>query len=152
MMKLTQLGVALGVLGFMLALMGLFPGVMGFNPTPGVGAIQFFIILVGFFLLIVGAIIYVKDAFYDQQPSNLVQQVGVRLAWTGLIFCAMSGLADFLGFGSHTPTATSDVVLGELQLIGVIGGFLLSSIGVIIFAAGGIPARDNRDTSKTTKI
>jgi uncharacterized membrane protein len=152
MMKVTQLGVALGVLGFMLALMGLFPGVMGFNPTPGVGAIQFFIILVGFFLLIVGAIIYVKDAFYAEQPSNLVQQVGIRLAWTGLIFCAMSGLSDFLGFGSHTPTPTSDVVFGELQLIGVIGGFLLSSIGVIIFAAGGIPVHTTQKSGKAPEI
>jgi hypothetical protein len=138
MFRATQLGVALGALGFILTLMGLFPGVTGIAPTQGVGAVQFVVIWIGFALLILGGLIYVKYTYYPQSSSNLVQQIGVRLAWTGLILTGMSGLADFFGFGSHMPTLTVDVLFGELQLIGVLGGFMLSSLGVAIFALGGL--------------
>ena len=139
MVRATQLGVALGALGFVLALMGLFPGVTGIIPGRGVGAIQFLVIWVGFFLLILGAIVYVKYAYFPHESSNLAQQVGVRLAWTGLIFTGMAGLADFLGFGSQTPALDVAPVFGELQLIGVIGGFFLSSAGVVLYALAGMP-------------
>ncbi|MCA9904157.1 MAG: hypothetical protein KC547_09885 [Anaerolineae bacterium] len=138
MLKISQLGVAVGALGFILTLMGLFPGVTGIRPGVGVGAVQFVVIWSGFGLLILGGLIYVKYTYYPQSPSNLGQQIGVRLAWTGLIVVGMCGLADFLGFGSHMP-ATNEPVFGELQLIGVLGGFLLSAVGVAVFAVAGVP-------------
>jgi hypothetical protein len=144
MSRASQLGVAVGALGFTLALMGLFPGVTGIAPTQGVGAVQFLVIWSGFALLIVGGLIYVKYTYYFNCESNLTQQIGVRLAWTGLILTAMSGLADFLGFGSHMPTPTRDVLFGELQLVGVLGGFFLSALGVAIFALAGM--EDERNT------
>lgn len=139
MVRATQLGVAVGVLGFVLTLMGLFPGVTGIVPGRGVGAIQFLVVWVGFLLLILGAIIYVKYAFYMGETSNLAQQIGVRLAWTGLILTGMSGLADFLGFGSQLPTVETVPVFGELQLLGVVGGFLIAALGVMLYAVAGAP-------------
>ncbi|MBE0688652.1 MAG: hypothetical protein IH587_00845 [Anaerolineae bacterium] len=139
MIKISQFGVALGALGFILTLMGLFPGVTGIRQGEGVGAVQFVVIWFGFALLILGGLVYVKYTYYPQTPSNLAQQIGVRLAWTGLIATGMCGLADFLGFGSHMPLLAPEPVFGELQLIGVLGGFLLSALGVAIFAAAGMP-------------
>lgn len=139
MVRATQLGVALGVLGFVLALMGLFPGVTGITPGRGVGAVQFLVVWAGFFLLILGAIVYVKYAFYANDTSNLSQQVGIRLAWTGLILTGMSGLADFLGFGSQIPSVDIAPIFGELQLLGVMGGFLMSALGVLLYAVSGMP-------------
>lgn len=138
MVRATQLGVALGALGFILILMGLFPGVTGIRPALGVGAVQFVIIWVGFILLVFGALIYARYALNVDNSASLTQKVGVRLAWTGLIFIGMSGLADFLGFGSHAPIEGSDVLFGELQLIGVMGSFLISSIGVMLYAYSSI--------------
>jgi hypothetical protein len=138
MLRATQLGVALGSLGFILTLMGLFPGMTGVAPTQGVGQVQFVVIWTGFALLILGGLVYVKYTYYAQSASNLLQQIGARLAWTGLILTGMSGLADFFGFGSHLPTPNSDVLFGELQLIGVLGGFMLSAVGVAVFALGGL--------------
>ena len=138
--RATQLGVALGALGFILILMGLFPGVTGIRPALGVGAVQFVIIWVGFALLILGALIYVRFAFDIHSSPSLLQKVAVRLSWTGLIFIGMCGLADFLGFGSHAPLEGSDVLFGELQLIGVIGSFLISSLGIILYAYSSIRA------------
>ena len=140
MIRASQLGVALGALGFVLTLMGLFPGVTGILPTEGVGAIQFLVIWSGFALLILGGLIYAKYTYYPDKASSLVQQVGIRLAWTGLIVTGMCGLADFLGFGSHIPNVSEGVVFGEIQLIGVVGGFLLSAVGVAIYALAGMNA------------
>ncbi len=142
MARLAQIGIALGALGVQLTMMGLFPGVTGLPPTPGIGVVQVVMILVGLALLIFGALIYAKFTFYVDKASTLAQQVGVRLALTGLVFAAMSGLADFLGFGSHIRTIESDIFLGEWQAVGLIGSFVISSIGVLIYVVTGVTSED----------
>ncbi len=137
MARLAQIGIALGSLGLVLAFMGLFPGVTGLPPTPGIGVVQVIMVLTGFGLLIIGAIIYVKFTFYSGIASTLAQQIGLRLALTGLVFAAMSGMADFLGFGSHLQPETGDIFLGPWQALGLISSFVLSAIGVLIYAVSG---------------
>ncbi|HEX2619012.1 MAG TPA: hypothetical protein VHL11_02665 [Phototrophicaceae bacterium] len=137
MARLAQLGIALGLLGIILTLMGLFPGVTGVKPTPTIGIVQLAAILTGFALLILGALLYVKVTFYPGIPSNLLQQIGTRLALTGLLFAALSGLADILGFGSHTRAAAADAFIGPLQAVGVIGSFLVSALGVLLYVMSG---------------
>lgn len=140
MARIAQIGIALGALGIILGLMGLFPGVTGVTPTPNIGIVQIIALLAGFTLLILGALIYVKFTFFINYPSNLTQQIGTRLALTGLVFALLTGLADVLGFGSHFRTVEQDVYLiGPLQAAGVIGSFLLASLGVLIYAIAGNP-------------
>lgn len=140
MARIAQIGIALGALGIILGLMGLFPGVTGVTPTPNIGIVQIIALIAGFMLLILGALIYVKFTFFINTPSNLTQQIGTRLALTGLVFALLAGLADVLGFGSHFRTVEQDVYLiGPLQAAGVIGSFLLASIGVLIYAIAGNP-------------
>lgn len=140
MARVAQLGIALGALGIILGLMGLFPGVTGVTPTPNIGIVQIIALLAGFTLLIFGALIYVKFSYYLGVPSNLAQQIGTRLAYTGLVFAVLTGMADVLGFGSHFRAVEQDVYLiGPLQAAGVIGSFILSSIGVLIYAIAGEP-------------
>lgn len=142
MVRVSQLGIALGALGAMLAFMGLFPGVTGLAPTPGIGIVQIFAILIGFGLLITGALIYVKFTFYATSLSNLIQQIGTRLSWTGLVMAAMTGLADVLGFGSHPNIANGGILLGPLQGVGIILSYVVSSIGILVYAVGGSPETD----------
>lgn len=137
MIRVGQVGIALCLLGLMLNSMGLFPGLTGVSPTYGIGIVQIFIMLVGFSLLIFGALLYVKYSFYPFQQDTLAQQIGVRLALTGLMIAALTGLADVLGFGSHLRGEGNDVFFGTLQAVGVVGGFLLSSIGVLLYATTG---------------
>lgn len=141
MPRIAQFGIALGALGLMIAFMGLFPGVTGIQPTSGIGIVQIFGILIGFGLLIIGALVYAKFSFYPISPSNLAQQIGIRLALTGLIFAAIAGLADVLGFGSHVRDfeQNMDILLGPLQALGLIGSFVISSIGVLIYTMSGDP-------------
>jgi hypothetical protein len=138
MIRVAQFGIVVGALGAVLTLMGLFPGMTGLEPTTGFGIIQIFTILIGFTLLIIGALIYAKFTFYPYQSANLAQQIGIRLAMTGILFAGMAGMADVLGFGSHLVSET-DILLGRLQALGIIGGFGTSSLGVLLYAVTGIP-------------
>jgi predicted amidohydrolase len=142
MIGIAQFGIAVSALGSVLAFMGLFPGVAGIDSGRGVGIVQYTTILVGFSLLHLGAMIYVKYTFYADRAATLAQQVGIRLTLTGLLFGGMAGLADFLGFGSHIRTETTDVVFGPLQAIGAVGGLLVAALGVIIFATRGQPPEE----------
>jgi len=140
MIGIAQFGIAIAALGIVVTLMGLFPGVTGIQPAVGVGVIQFVLILLGFMLLDFGALIYVKFTFYVGRAANLAQQIGVRLTLTGLVLAGLAGLADFLGFGSHGRTSTSDVYFGQLQALGLLGSLLISALGVMIYAiSGGAP-------------
>ena len=151
MIGLAQLGIAIGALGMMLTFIGLFPGVIGFaNPVAGVGIVQFSAILSGFTVLIFGALMYVKFSFYVGRPATLSQQIGVRLAWTGLVLAGMVGLADVLGFGSHPRVEGADVFFGSLQAAGTLGGFFMSSIGVTIYALTGTPPVNDEDRENSS--
>lgn len=137
MVRLAQFGIAVGALGIVLTLMGLFPGVTGVEPTPGIGIVQILMAITGFSLLIAGAFIYVKYTFYEKQRATLAQQIGFRLSLTGLMLGAMVGLADILGFGSNVRTITTDIFFGPWQAVGLLGGFLMASIGVLVYAVTG---------------
>jgi len=143
MVGIAQFGIALGALGAVLTLMGLFPGVTGLQPAVGVGVVQFAAILIGFTLLDLGALIYAKFTFYVGRPANLAQQIGVRLTLTGLVLAGLTGMADFLGFGSHARTATTDVFFGQLQALGLLGSLLISAVGVVIYAVTGSPPNES---------
>src|SRR4051794_27708729 len=139
MIGMAQFGIALAALGVVLALMGLFPGVTGIQAAAGVGIVQFISILIGFSLLDLGALMYVKFTFYAGRQANLAQQIGVRLMLTGLVLAGLTGMADFLGFGSHARANGGDVFFGQLQALGLLGSLLVSALGVLVYAVTGSP-------------
>lgn len=138
MWRFAQVGVALGAMGVMLCLMGLFPGVTGAAITVGIGLIQVTMVLLGYALLILGALVYLKFTFYLDIPSTLAQQIGTRLALTGILFAALSGLADILGFGTHIRNDVGDIFFGQLQMVGILASFALSSLGVLVYVLTGL--------------
>lgn len=139
MSRFGQVGIALGTLGMVIIIMGLFPSMTGVEDTPGIGVIQVFMLLAGYAMMNFGGLIYVKFTFYFAKQSNLVQQIGIRLMMTGLLFAAIAGLSDILGFGSHVRTETSDIFFGGLQGIGTIASLTISSFGVMIYTIAGEP-------------
>lgn len=136
---IPQFGIALGALGIVLAFLGLFPDVTGIPTGQGLGVVQFVAIIIGFSLLMFGAIMYVKWTFYLGVQPNLIQAIGLRLAMTGIVFSGIAGFADFLGFGSHNLVLASEGLLGPIQALGVLGGFFIAALGVMIYAATGKP-------------
>ncbi len=144
MAKLSQAGIALAVLGAVIALIGLFPSITGIEPTPGIGILQIIVILTGFSIMIGGAFLFVQSAYYPGIKHNLAQQIGLRLSLTGLVIATASGLADVLGFGSHPIGVEGQrPFFGIYQAIGLLGGFIIASIGVIIFALMGAHPPDH---------
>lgn len=140
MARIAQLGIAIGALGLILTVMGLFPGLTGLEPTTGIGLIQVFVMLMGMTLLILGALIYVKFTFYAFLKSTLTQQIGNRLALTGLVLATLSALADVLGFGSHgivIDVEETEMFIGQLQAVAIIISFFISAFGVLVYAFGG---------------
>lgn len=136
---MARVGIAISMLGAILALMGMFPGVTGLDATVGIGVLQILVILTGFTLLIGGALLYAQDTFYPGVRHNLGQQVAIRLSATGLLFAAIASLGDLLGFGSHPPGLTDGPFLGYWQAAGLIGGFLVAALGVLLFVLLGPP-------------
>lgn len=139
MARIAQFGIALGALGLLLLFMGIFPGVTGRIPTPNVGLVQLMALLIGWSLMTFGALIYAKFTYFYRHPGNLTQQIGSRLTLTGIVFAFMCGLADVLGFGSNAGIVAGDVVIGQFQIAGIIGSFVLSSIGVLVYVIGDEP-------------
>lgn len=133
----SQAGIAVAALGGVLALIGLFPSVTGLAQTEGIGIVQIITILIGFSIIILGAYIFVQGTYYPGIRHNLAQQIGLRLSMTGLVIATACGLADVLGFGSHPPMPDQRPLLGTWQTAGLIGGFLIASLGVLIFALMG---------------
>ncbi len=139
MARFAQVGIALGAFGVVIALIGMFPQLIGFTPTFGIGILQVLTILTGYALLLLGAFIFVKFSFYLGKAATLVQQIGVRLAITGLLFAGLVGLADIFGFGSHVRGEDSDIFFGEWQALAFILSFVLSCVGILVYALGGTP-------------
>ena len=139
MVRVAQLGIVVGLIGVVVTLVALFPTLIGVRLTPGIGVLQILVLIVGLILLILGALLYVRFTFYAHQTLTLWQQIGVRLAFTGLTFAAMAALADVLGFGSNLRMNDEDVLLGPIQLIGILASFGVASLGVVVFAVAGGP-------------
>lgn len=136
--RFAQIAILIGTLGMMLALIGLFPSITGVEPRSGVGVLQILIICFGLFLLVFGALIFVKITFFTTVETNLAQDIAVRLSLTGLIMTAAAGLADVFGFGSHTPGDLENLpFLGPWQALGMAIGFVVASLGVLIFTLMG---------------
>lgn len=149
MEKYGQISITVGTLGVVITLVGLFPGIVGLEAAQGIGVLQVLVILLGFSILFSAAYYFAKQTFYPGQHNTLAQDIGVRLTMTGLLIAAAAGLADVLGFGTHISAEYERPLLGRLQALFFIGGILLASSGVVIFALFGSPQdRDQSDSDQ----
>ena len=131
MSQLAQLGVFTGTVGSVTMIIGLFPGAVNIDRSPGIGLAQIIAILMGLTLLTAGAYVFVYATWHRGEENSLSQDVGIRMGLTGLTVAYVAGLADVLGFGSHTVSAGLD--FGRFQTTGMALGFLLAALGVLVY-------------------
>jgi hypothetical protein len=131
--RLAQVGLLGMVLGGITLFLGLFPFAVGLDDTPGTGVTQIVIIVIALFLIILNAYLIVFALVHRGRPRRLLRDVGLRLGMSGLVFVAAAALADIMGFGSHS--SGGGPMLGGLQAAGMLAGFVLSAIGVIIYGS-----------------
>ncbi len=135
---LVQLGILTMTIGIVFMLVGLYPGITGLEPRSGIGILQIGIVLGGMSLINIGELIFVKLGFYPHTPTNLPQRIAIRLSLTGLLLAIAIGFSDVLGYGSNPPIgAESFPILGTYQAIGMVLGFVVASLGVLIFVLTG---------------
>jgi threonine/homoserine/homoserine lactone efflux protein len=133
MSRLAQLGVFSIVVGGVVFFLSVFPSAVDADSTPGIGLTQIGGILTAMVLLILGAYVFVYAMVHRGGRRTLLRDIGVRLGMTGLVFAVGATLADVLGYGSHTNTSPTGPLFGWLQAAGMMIGFLISAIGVIVY-------------------
>ena len=151
MERVEQMGMLLGTAGIVMAVTGLFPSITGQAVMGGIGVLQLVAMLSGLSLLIFGALLYVKAAFYPRARATLAQQIAVRLSLTALLIAGMASVADVLGFGSNVHALyAEDIYFGPLQAAGLIGGFGVAASGVLLYALGGMRGPSQKDDNDPT--
>lgn len=139
----NQISITVGMLGVVTTLAGIFPGIIGLEAAEGIGVLQVLTILLGFSLMFTAAYIFAHQTFFAGLPTTLAQDIGIRLTLTGLLISAAGGLADVLSFGTHTSPEYTRPLLGPLQTAVFVGGLLIASSGVAVYATFGPSAVDD---------
>ena len=119
----------LALVGLLIFLIGINPGLLGMNRSPAVGFVQVGVWLTGLAILLLGAYAALRVVRNGRQ-TTLLNDVGLRLAATGYVVAAAASLADFIGIGSHTIRA---LVFGKIQVAGLTIGVLFMVIGLMLY-------------------
>ncbi len=130
--RLAYLGVAVVATGFALFVIGIFPGLIRLDITPGVGVLQILVFLFGLTLMTLGSYIYLYATRHRDRPPRLREDIGGRLMATGVVIAYASGLADVLGIGSHYGLERP--LFGWLQAGGVAFSVLIIIVGIILYS------------------
>jgi uncharacterized membrane protein len=117
------------LLGLLVFLIGLNPDLVGMNRSPAVGFVQVGVWLAGLAVFLLGAYGALR-VVRNGRPTTLLNDIGLRLAASGYVIAAAASLADFIGIGSHTIRA---LVFGKIQVTGLVVGFLLIVIGLVLY-------------------
>jgi|SRR5579859_782577 len=79
----ARLAVTVIVFGFFVFLIGLFPGLVRLDLTPGIGLLQITVFLLGISLMTLGAYSYISATRHPAGPHRLGESIGVRLMGSG---------------------------------------------------------------------
>ena len=140
--QLARASVATIVFGFTVFLIGMFPVIINLDLNPGVGILQLVVILLGIGMMTIGGYAYAYETRHKTMVRRLREDIGLRLMATGYVVCAVSGLADVLGIGSHNiPSGLP--FFGLWQSIGLILGLIFIAIGVLLYAQRYSPDHNN---------
>ncbi len=140
--QLARAGVAGVVFGFTIFVIGMFPVIVNLDLNPGVGILQLITILFGIGVMALGGYIYAFATRHRSTPLRLREKIGLRLMGTGYIVCAVSGLADVLGIGSHNIPCGLPY-FGLWQSIGLVSGLVVIALGVLLYAQRYSPGPQN---------
>lgn len=116
--------------GLVVFLIGIQPDLIGMNRSDAVGFVQIYTWLTGLAIILLAAYLTVK-VVRNSRPLSLRAEIGMRLIATGYVLAVAASFADFLGIGSHT--LRGGLYFGEVQVIGLVLGILISLLGVILY-------------------
>lgn len=123
-------GLIVSTLGLLIFLLGADPGLFGLDRSPVIGYVQVMVFSTGLLILTLGSSITLNSYWYKNGRSILAD-IGLRLAWTGLIISLASGMADLFGLGTR-PLTESTTFFGYWQARGVLIGEIVIILGLLL--------------------
>lgn len=136
-----RLGLLSTILGFLLFLLGVNPGMFHLDRSPVVGFVQIAVFLIGLAMICLGGYIGL-NALWNGSQKSILADIGLRMVSTGYVIAVASGMADVFGFGTHNFPQIP--YFGPLQAVGVMIGEVIISIGFAML----IPYKLYRDDKK----
>jgi hypothetical protein len=121
----------LDLLGLFIFLLGLHPAWFGLDRSHVVGYLHALIFLIGLALIGLSTYALIRLRRPIGHISSMREDIGVRLAATGYVFAALSGMADFIGLGSNPLPNTP--VFGPIQSSGFALSVILMGFGFFLY-------------------
>jgi hypothetical protein len=117
------------VLGLIIFILGVNPGLFSMDRSPVVGFVQIAVFIVGLGVICLGGF-FTLTALWARQEKSIAADIGYRIVATGYVIAAASGMADVFGFGSQPFPSTP--YFGQWQALGVIAGEVFIIIGFLL--------------------
>lgn len=123
-----RIGLIFAVIGYILFILGLRPGLFNLDKSPVIGFVQISVCLIGLASMTFGSYLTLL-AFWANEKKTLAADIGSRLISTGYVICVFTSMADIFGLGSHP---LPDVFFGPLQARGMEIGMVTIAIGFLL--------------------
>jgi hypothetical protein len=124
-----RIGLAFAFVGFLVFLLGVFPGLFRMDRSQPTGFIQIAVFLIGLALICIGGYVSL-NTLWNGMEKSIIADVGLRVVSTGYVIAVASGMADVFGFGNHPFPRIP--YFGPVQAIGVMIGEALIAIGFLL--------------------
>ena len=121
------------IIGTLLVIGAIVAEAIGLGPTPGFGALQTLIFLLGITALTVAIYMHLGSLRPPDTPTSLQADIGKRLSATGLVLTYVSGFADLIRIGTHYGPEFDRPYIGPLQLGGLLVGLLVLVAGMLLY-------------------
>ncbi|MBT3240055.1 MAG: hypothetical protein HON98_05005 [Chloroflexi bacterium] len=125
-----RFGLSSMVIGLFIFILGAKPQWFNLDASEAIGFIQMGVFSFGLVLICAGGTLSL-DALWKSEARSIVADLGLRLAWTGLIVAILSALADMIGVGTR-PFPEFQIFFGYWQARGVIAGELIMIVGFLM--------------------
>ncbi len=124
-----QFGLIIVLLGLLIFILGMDPGMFGLDRSPVVGFVQIAVFLVGLALICLGGYV-VLNTLWNGTEKTIAADIGYRMVATGYVLAVTSGMADVFGIGAQPfPNIP---YFGPWQAMGVMAGELIIALGFLL--------------------
>lgn len=124
-----RIGLVMTILGFVIYLLGVDPGIFGLDRSPVTGFVQIATFLVGLAFMCLGGYLGL-NALWNGMQKTIAADIGLRLVATGYVVAVASGMADIFGFGNQP--LPNIPYFGPWQAVGVMIGEATIVLGFIL--------------------
>jgi hypothetical protein len=124
-----RVGFAIAIVGFLIYLLGVEPGLFGLDLSPVTGFVQIATFSVGLGILCFGGAICLS-ALWNGAEKTIAADIGLRLVSTGYVIAVASAMADVFGFGGQN--LPREPRFGAWQAVGVMIGEGVIALGLLL--------------------